>query len=660
MRLSASLCLVIMLLFSFQVAQAERSVLYPENWTPGFSDGEGRFFHDFSYAGYRHGENLPDPANLGPHFDVVADFGADSQGEADSTASVQAAIHAAEAAGGGLVYFPAGIYRFDDQLFIEQSNIVLCGECTSNTHLYFTRCHTGGGRGHISFQGAVTESSATLLVEDGEALSFDIFVADASAFVPGDDVTVGWTISDEFVEEHGMTGVWKAFNGSWQPFFRRRIVSIDRDSEPQRVTLDVPLRYEAKIRDQAVLTLSRGFLSECGVMNLAVSDAIDRDSAWTQTQTQVIQMSGVKDSFVYRVRSFQSPAAEDPLEKHVQSGGIRIHGSKNVTVASCQFENSQHRGDGGNGYLFEVRQSNEILYQDCIARKGRHNFVQNWGFGATGIVWLRCESTGSAQVFILQGMELPVRTFSEYHHSLSMACLVDSCVFDDGWSAGNRRHYSTGAGHSATECVMWNTRGKDKSEIRSYNYGHGYVIGTKNISVKILGDQVIGGLTTGTEPWDYTEFIGEADLLEPQSLYESQRNRRLGLEEAALEVRAEHMGLYTALEEEEVTLRPLVNHGRGTLRYQWYRILDDGVHERLEDETGPTLYFPSARTEDTGCYFCEVRDDLYTRNSPTLSLVVEPYRQVPVSGSVFWITGGLAVLCCMVKFLRKSDTTPLG
>ena len=33
-----------------------RSVLYPEGWTPDHSLPDGRFLHDFSYAGHRAGE----------------------------------------------------------------------------------------------------------------------------------------------------------------------------------------------------------------------------------------------------------------------------------------------------------------------------------------------------------------------------------------------------------------------------------------------------------------------------------------------------------------------------------------------------------------------------------------------------------------------------
>jgi len=106
---------------------------------------------------------------------------------------------------------------------------------------------------------------------------------------------------------------------------------------------------------------------------------------------------------------------------------------------------------------------------------------------------------------------------------------VDSCVFTDGWATGNRHDYSSGAGHTATQTVLWNTTGREEARIRSFNYGDGYVIGTKDIEV--LVDTDIYDLHDGTEPTDFTEFIGDTAYLRPQSLYESQRNRRLGLPE---------------------------------------------------------------------------------------------------------------------------------
>src|SRR5690625_2455403 len=36
-----------------------RSELYPVDWQPATPDAEGRFLHDFSYAGYRYGQPVP-------------------------------------------------------------------------------------------------------------------------------------------------------------------------------------------------------------------------------------------------------------------------------------------------------------------------------------------------------------------------------------------------------------------------------------------------------------------------------------------------------------------------------------------------------------------------------------------------------------------------
>jgi hypothetical protein len=64
---------------------------------------------DFSYAGYHGGVDAV-PAVQGPVFDVKR-YGAKGDGEADDQASIQKAIDAAEAAGGGVVFFPPGTYR---------------------------------------------------------------------------------------------------------------------------------------------------------------------------------------------------------------------------------------------------------------------------------------------------------------------------------------------------------------------------------------------------------------------------------------------------------------------------------------------------------------------------------------------------------------------
>ena len=172
--------------------------------------------------------------------------------------------------------------------------------------------------------------------------------------------------------------------------------------------------------------------------------------------------------------------------------------------------------------IFEISQSSEILIQDSVGIAGRHNFIQNWGFGTSGCVFLRTDSRDGVSHFDDSGT-LGGVGFSEFHHSLAMANLIDSSTADDGWKAVNRLFYSSGSGHSATENVFWNVRGS--GSLYSYQYGQGYIIGSSEIEVHTEVTNVYE--SHGTAPEDFTEGIGEANTLIPQSLYEDQRQKRL-------------------------------------------------------------------------------------------------------------------------------------
>ena len=505
--------------------QPWRSQLYPEDWIPGFADDEGRFLHDFSYAGYHHSEvALPEPQNLVPTVTVV---NADAAGETDSTAAIQAALDEASVAG-GVVLLPAGLYRVDGLLTVKASNVVLRGEGSDLTKVFFTRHENMTGKAHLTFSGSIQTQTETLLAAEAQVLAKVIAVEDGSAFTAGDDVSLGWVITDEFIAEHGMEGTWIAFNGTWQPFFRRTVVAVDTAVEPHLVTLDVPLRYPAQLRDGASLRRESGYLSEVGVADLSLANAVGWEEAWANERTHVLSFLAVKDSWVRRVATFPSPLAptEGPgAGAHLQNSGLQIHASKAVTVADCTLEKAQNRGGGGCGYLFEIRVSSEILTRDCVGLDGRHNFIQNWGFGTTGCVWLRCHSEGGLTVALKDFPEFGGIGFSEFHHSLATANLIDSNVIHDGWKAANRNDWSTGAGHTATQSVFWNMQGP--GEVASQQFGWGYLIGS---GPETIVRTSLGGIFDegqGTEPEDWLEGAGLAPLLVPQSLFEDQLERRL-------------------------------------------------------------------------------------------------------------------------------------
>ncbi|GMV43802.1 MAG: hypothetical protein AMXMBFR64_55180 [Myxococcales bacterium] len=501
-----------------------RSALYPADWSPGFADALGRRLHDFSYAGYHRGEvPLPTP----PTAVGVVDFGADPTGVSDSTGAFQAAIDAVSAAG-GVVHVPAGDYRVDGTLSVTASGTVLRGDGLALTRVAFSRTEGMSHGSHLTFKGSTSHDLDLPLAADAAPFDTELRVADASALSPGDDVSVGHVITPEFIDEHGMKGTWQAFNDSWQPFSWRTVVSVDLESEPHRVTVDVPLRSGARVSDGASLRRVPGLLRECGVEGVSFGNAVAWELAWTLNQVHALEMSGVADCWVRDVSTFAPPLS--PLDgpaagAHLQSGGVLVRQAMRVTVADSFMGPAVHRGSGGNGYLFEVRQSSEILFRDCEARGGRHNFIQNWGFGATGIVWLRVWSHEGTTIPFYEAPELLGIGLCEYHHSLATANLVDSSVLDDGWSAENRGDWSTGAGHTATESVFWATTGVGRVESRQW--GWGYVIGT-GPDLKVDTDPAMpnGG---GTAPEDLVEGAGAAATLEPPSLYEDQLARRLAV-----------------------------------------------------------------------------------------------------------------------------------
>lgn len=500
-----------------------RSALYPEAWTPGYTAPSGLFLHDFSYAGYRGGEE-PAEDLAGPRVSVV-DHGADPTGEGDSTAAFQAAIDAASALGGGVVEVPAGDYRCDDNLVVTSSHLVLQGAGPELSRVAFAKSSGMTDQANVSFRATLSYGPHLPLAMDGEARSHEVSVTDASSLAPGDDVVVGWVITPGFVEEHGMTGTWTAFTGQYKEIFRRQVVGVDIGSVPHRVTLDVPLRYSAEVAHEASVRKETGHLEEVGLEDLGVSNAITWNDAWSFDRAHVVLFDGVKDGWLRRVASFEPWDVADDQGGELMSGGVKVLRSKRVTVANVTFRKSQNRGPGGNGYLFEVSKSNEVLIRDSVGEGGRHNFIQNWDFGTAGCVFLRTESRGG-RIYNSSSSSLWWPGLSEFHHSLAMANLIDASLTDDGWQAVQRGTESSGAGHTSTETVFWNVRGS--GALNSWQAGHGYVIGTSGVTVRTdIPSFDITGRSTGTAPEDWLEHEGAANELRPSSLYEDQRARRL-------------------------------------------------------------------------------------------------------------------------------------
>jgi hypothetical protein len=92
----------------------------------------------------------------------VLDFGAVGNGTTDSTAAIQAAIDACNAAGGGTVFFPAGTYKLTDTVNLK-ANVVLKGSGRRVTFLkQFTNAKKCLYQSNTSFYNDISDLSFTI------------------------------------------------------------------------------------------------------------------------------------------------------------------------------------------------------------------------------------------------------------------------------------------------------------------------------------------------------------------------------------------------------------------------------------------------------------------------------------------------------------------
>ncbi len=520
-------------------AQTWHSSLYPENWIPGYSDSEGRFLHDFSYAGYKSGlEKIPVvTSNI---VDVTKPpYNADNKGNIDATIAIQRAIDNVGKNGGGVIFLPAGEYNISisgsniQALKIKYNNVIIRGEGATKTFIksnstnirnkqliYF---YPERGSWNTPLNGKKTLLSKDLLLP-----TTTIPVADASMFKKGDLVAIVTDLTDAFIAEHGCTGYWTTFKGVR---FCREIVSVD--SLKNCIEIDAPTRYFLKMRDNARVFKINSQLTECGLEDLSIGNIENKGNGWDESDytiegtgayevhgSHLVVFRNALNCWVRNVSTYRPK--ENTMDIHVLANCLRIAESRFVSIENCNFQRTQYEGGGGNGYLYTL-EGNDCLVKNCHGEHGRHNYDFK-EMSSSGNVLLKCTSKDP-------------RLFSDFHMALSMANLFDSFDADgDGidasfrpWGAKSDMHM-----YSTTQSVIWNTKGKGANKnanlVISRQYGQGYVIGTSGVVSKVLTTPVLGiegGISFNTGPEDFVEGEGKGETLLPESLYLDQFKKRI-------------------------------------------------------------------------------------------------------------------------------------
>ena len=543
-RLAPALAAAAFWLSAFSIqAQTWRSELYPENWRrPGEMESfqSNKLIQDFSFAGYKRGEEEI-PKVAGPVFDATA-YGADPTGTSDSTVSIQSAINAAAAAGGGVVRLPAGRFLISPRgtdafsLRVSASNIVLRGAGASATFLLNTSTGMRGKKVLLISPPSVKPGPEVNLSTDLGGPTRRIPVASASSFAPGDIVRLQWSFTDAWISDHSQQTWWNATNGRPSAAqYLREVLSVN--PVERWIEIDVPTRYEIKTRDSARVSTLTGMLRGVGIESLAIGNLQHPGTTWGESDytdsskpaydvhgSYLIEMRDALDGWITNVESYQ-PAANSST-CHMLSNGIVLTNCFRVTVADCKMRRPQYGGGGGNGYMFRLQNSNDCLVRNCLADFSRHGIVTSHA-GTTGNVFLHCEDRSTKRATGGTGSYTTSGSGSDNHMHFSHSNLWDGCHAHDSFFSASHRGTSGTVPHGLTSAhaVYWNTTGSGTryTDIVLSSQGrHGYIIGTSGSKSGAANP------TTGnTAPADHIEGIGIGGALQPASLYLDQLARRL-------------------------------------------------------------------------------------------------------------------------------------
>lgn len=518
-------------LFTSQMATSQdrlwRSELYPFEWTPGYED-DGRFLHDFSFAGYHRGERSIPNIQENILNVTLPPFDADPTGTEDATAAIQAAIDSIAKLGKGVVFLPEGTYLLKPEgpnaLLISHDSTVLRGAGSDKTFLLNTetsmRSKTVIAFSPGSSSWYTPNGGQIALTADAREQDTLIRLTDVSAFAKGDRIILTTDFTNEFIAEHQMTGKWNtSMNGV---AFCRTIKSIDVGENA--LILDIPVRYYLKTRDNARAYKIRTQLVECGIEDLSIGNVQSELSGFGENDynssgtaayevhaSHLIDIRYAENCWVRRVNTFKP--GSNTADIHLLSNGLQLYQSRLVTVDSCIFQKPQYEGGGGNGYHFILR-GNDCLISHSQAIHARHNYDFKSPYSNGNVIY-KCLSKDSKYA-------------TDFHMHLSMTNLFDNHTVDNDFLEAVYRPYGTTEhGHTTTQSVFWNTTGEkyhgnSNRIISSGQWGYGYVIGTQGNAT---------GVTLPTDnntlPKDHLEGEATGDLLRPVSLYRDQLNRRL-------------------------------------------------------------------------------------------------------------------------------------
>lgn len=305
----------ILLAFLFSPGVSYR--VFSQNHPNGvdFIGPDGMVYPDVTFAGVQGGiPNLP----------VVATV---QKGTGNDYQAILNAVEAANAAGGGAVLIPNGVYELHDHVKIRYSNIVLRGQSRTGTVIH---CKTSKeSKGFIYFLGGGLTGPRQMLVADAARGSKRLYlnpaeiVSKASFYQPGK-----WVRAQVSVEPPEFQGKFKL--SPTYTFLRDLYEVVELTA--QYVEINQPIRENFTVAQGARLEPCN-IIERVGVENLTIlSDNVGHAA-------HGVQFDYVVNGWLKEVDVITPP-----------SYPVNYSYAKHIEIRDCFFRDPWRQGGGGMGY----------------------------------------------------------------------------------------------------------------------------------------------------------------------------------------------------------------------------------------------------------------------------------------------------------------------
>ncbi|MEM1326712.1 MAG: T9SS type A sorting domain-containing protein [Bacteroidota bacterium] len=419
------------------------------------TDQNHNYIPDYSYAGYRYGEEaLPFVPTVKTIQPIAGDNTAHIQAALDEVAQMTADSNGIR----GALLLEAGIYRINGSVTVGESGVVLRGvgqetDTVTNTILIATGTDTRNlvCVGHApnvnnSWTNRLMNTTTLVTSEFLPAGVRTIAVEDPSLYEIGDHIMIKHVSTNEWLAtinfgDTDSDDPWRF--GEIDLYYNRIITAIEL--EEKKLMLDVPIydHLERSLSQAQVYKYDRSAIkTKVGVENLRIIIETAGEEDENHARSAIV-LNGTEDSWV-----------RDVTALHFTYAGVDIYRSNRITIKDCRAIEPHSMVTGGRRYNFAVgRLTNNILFDNCFANLGRHAYVSNGASQAAGIVFYNCRSDQDLSTI-------------EGHRRWSQALLYDNLIATNPQTTRvlglyNRGRFGTGHGWAAVHSMAWNVRIED-------------------------------------------------------------------------------------------------------------------------------------------------------------------------------------------------------